>query len=151
MKKAIAWMSAGVLSLGYALAAQGNEMSGATEKAVAALEEQWAQAQRTNNIDMESPMLAEKFAVTESDGSVTDRQQFIANERATKYTSVTIEDLQVTAFHDTAVARALITYKGTDQKGQPIDSHDRWTDTWAKMPDGKWQCVASAGSPMRKK
>jgi len=33
--------------------------------------------------------------------------------------------------------------KGTDGKGKPFDDHSNWTDTWVKMPNGKWQCVAS--------
>jgi ketosteroid isomerase-like protein len=39
--------------------------------------------------------------------------------------------------------------KGTDEKGKPMDVHARWTDTWAKMSDGKWQCVASHGSSIK--
>jgi hypothetical protein len=33
--------------------------------------------------------------------------------------------------------------KGTDSKGKPFNDHSSWTDTWIKMPNGKWQCVAS--------
>jgi len=25
----------------------------------------------------------------------------------------------------------------------------RWTDTWVKMPNGKWQCVATQASPLK--
>jgi ketosteroid isomerase-like protein len=27
-----------------------------------------------------------------------------------------------------------------------MDSHERFTDTWVKMPDGTWQCVAKHSS-----
>ena len=84
------------------------------------------------------------------DGKVTDRAQAIANEKATKYTVAKIEDLKVTAFGDTAIARVLLTYKGTDPRGKALDAQSRWTDTWVKMPDGKWQCVASHGSNVKK-
>lgn len=149
MKKTMAWMLAGTLSLGCALIAQASEMSGATEKAVTALEQQWAQAQRENNTEMEASLLAEKFAAIDTDGKNFDRAQFIADEKATKYASVNVEELQVTEFGDTAVARALITYKGIDPKGKAFKSHARWTDTWVKMPDGKWQCVATHGSNVK--
>ena len=33
--------------------------------------------------------------------------------------------------------------KGTDPSGKPNDEHTCWTDVWVKMPNGKWQCVAS--------
>jgi ketosteroid isomerase-like protein len=148
MKRTMAWILAGASSLGCAALVQAHEMTGATEKAVAALEEQWAKAQSENNVEMQIPLLADKYASTDTDGKVIDRAQAIAEQRATKYSSANIEDLQVTAFGDTAIARVVITYKGTDPKGKPIDSHARWTDTWVKMPGGKWQCVASAGSPM---
>jgi ketosteroid isomerase-like protein len=149
MKKTMAWMLAGTLSLGCVLIAQASEMSGATEKAVAALEQKWAQAQRENNTEMEAPLLAEKFVAIDTDGKSSDRAQFIADEKATKYTTVDVEELQVTVFGDTAVARALITYKGIDPKGTAFNSHSRWTDTWVKMPDGKWQCVATHGSNVK--
>ena len=110
MKKTMAWMLAGTLSLGCALIAQAGEMSGATN---------------------------------------SDRAQFIADEKATKYTSVNVEELQVTVFGETAVGRALITYKGIEPKGKAFISHSRWTDAWVKMPDGKWQCVATHGSNVK--
>jgi hypothetical protein len=31
-----------------------------------------------------------------------------------------------------------------------MDEHERWTDTWVKMPNGSWQCVASHGSEIKK-
>jgi ketosteroid isomerase-like protein len=30
-----------------------------------------------------------------------------------------------------------------------MDVHERFTDTWVKMPNGQWQCVASHGSPVK--
>jgi hypothetical protein len=39
--------------------------------------------------------------------------------------------------------------KGTDEKGKPLDLNERWTDTWVKMPSGKWQCVASQASSIK--
>jgi ketosteroid isomerase-like protein len=149
MKKPITWILAGALSLGCALMAQAGETSGAAEKAVAALEQKWAQAQRENTTELEAALLAEKYVSINPDGKVSDRTQFIADETATKYTTANVEDLKVTAFGDTAIARVLLTYKGTDSKGKALDAHSRWTDTWVKMPDGKWQCVASHGSNVK--
>ena len=31
-----------------------------------------------------------------------------------------------------------------------LSSPERWTDTWVKMPGGKWQCVGSHSSTAKK-
>jgi len=56
--------------------------------------------------------------------------------------------LKVTAFGNAAVVTGTWRGKGTEG-GKPIDAHERWTDTWVKMPSGKWQCVASHSSAMK--
>ena len=150
MKKTMAWMLASALSLSCAALAQAHEMSGATEKAVAALEEQWAQAERANNYEAAAPLLADKFMLVDPDGKTYNRTETIAGGKATKFISVAPEDMHVTVFGNTAIARAAWKSKGTDPDGKPFDSHSRWTDTWVKMPDGKWQCVASHGSDVKK-
>jgi uncharacterized protein (TIGR02246 family) len=148
MKKNLALFLMGILSLGCAALAQA-QAPGATEKAVAALEEKWAQAQRTHNVDTEASLMAEKYVSTGVDGNVSNRTQSIAEEKATKYSSVEIVGIQVTAFGDTAIASVEMKAKGTDPKGKPFDSHSRWTDTWVKMTGGEWQCVASHGSNVK--
>jgi len=50
---------------------------------------------------------------------------------------------------ETAIATGGSKAKGTDASGKPMDEHVRWTDTWVKMPSGKWQCVASHVSPVK--
>ncbi len=119
------------------------------EKAVAALEQQWLQSQKTNNVDLVAPLLADKFVSTSSDGKVNNRAQELADAKATKYTSMEYEDVKVTVFGDTTIATGGSRSKGTDALGKPMDMHSRWTDTWVKMPSGKWQCVASHVSPIK--
>jgi len=150
MNKFMARVLVGALSFSPALFAQAHDASGATEKAIAALEEQWAQAERTNNVELEAPLLAEKLVWIDIDGSVMDRTKLLAEGKATKYTSGEIQDLHVTVFGDTAIARYAYKVKGTNPKGKAFESLHLWTDTWVKMPDGKWQCVASIGSPLKK-
>jgi hypothetical protein len=38
---------------------------------------------------------------------------------------------------------------GIDKRGRVLDIHERWTDTWVKMPNGRWQCVASHASAIK--
>jgi len=51
---------------------------------------------------------------------------------------------------DAATRTLQLIGKGTDSKGKPMDDTERFTDTWVKMPGGKWQCVASQGSAIKK-
>jgi ketosteroid isomerase-like protein len=107
------------------------------------------QSQKTNNPDLVVPLLADKFIGTGVDGKITDKTQAIAEAKATKYTSMEYEDVKVTVFGNAAIATGASKAKGTDASGKPMDEHVRWTDTWVKMPSGKWQCVASHVSPIK--
>lgn len=149
MKNIRMWFLLGLLSVGSAAWSQAPQSGGGTEKAVAALENQWLQAQKTNNPDLVAPLLADKFVSTGSDGKFTDKAQALADQKARKYASAEYENVHVTVFGDTAIATGGYTGKGTDASGKPFDEHERWTDTWVKMPGGKWQCVATQASPMK--
>jgi len=138
----------GLLSLGSAAWSQA-QTTGGTEKSVAALEQQWLKSQKTNNPDLVAPLLADKFISTGSDGKVTGKAETLATAKATKYDSAEYEDVKVTAFGTTAIATGGFKAKGTDASGKPLDTHERWTDTWVKMSNGKWQCVASHESPVK--
>ena len=54
------------------------QTTGETEKAVAALELQWLQSQKTNNPDLLAPLLADRFVSTGSDGKVSSKADTIA-------------------------------------------------------------------------
>src|SRR5450631_2218979 len=149
MKNTRVWCLLGLLSLGSAAVSQAQQTSGGTEKAVAALENQWLQSQKTNNPDLVAPLLADKFVYTDSSGTVENKVQTLADAKATKWASAEYENVQVTVFGDTAIATGGFKGKGTDPSGKPFDEHERWTDTWVKMPNGKWQCVATQASPIK--
>jgi uncharacterized protein (TIGR02246 family) len=150
MDRRIIYSLIGLVSLGAALASQAQAPMGETEKAVAALERQWMESQKTNNAELLAPLLAEKFVSTGTDGKVTNKAQTLADAKATHWTSVAYENLEVVAYGDAAVATGVYVAKGTDSKGKPMDEHERFTDTWVKMADGKWQSVASHGSTIKK-
>ena len=150
MRIKLTWCFLGLLLLASAVWSQAQATAG-VEQAVAALEQKWLQSQQTNNPDMVAPLLADKFVNTGSDGKVTDKAESLATAKATKYSSVAYDNLKVTAFGDTAIATGDFNAKGTDPEGKPLDVHERFTDTWVKMPNGQWQCVASHGSPVKSK
>ena len=136
-----------VLSLlSSSLWAQANK----AEQAVAALEQTWLQSQKTNNPDLVVPLLADSMVETTADGKVIGKAQAIAMSKAMTYTSADYHDVKVTVYGDTAVATGGFAGKGADSEGKPFDSNERWTDTWVKMPNGKWQCVATHASAVKK-
>jgi ketosteroid isomerase-like protein len=145
MKRRLMWCSLALVLLASAAWAQG----GGTEQAVAALEQKWLQGQQTNNPDLIAPLLADKIVDTSSDGKVVDKAGALAMAKAMKYSSAEYSDVKVTAFGNTAIATGGFTGKGTDASGKPFDANERWTDTWMKMPDGKWQCIATQATPVK--
>jgi ketosteroid isomerase-like protein len=148
MKRSLTWSVLGLVVLASAVWSQAQETAG-TEQAVAALEQKWLQSQKKNNPDLVAPLLADKFINTAIDGKVTNKAESLANAKAIKYDSVAYDDLKVTVFGDTAIATGTFKAKGTDASGKPLDALERFTDTWVKMSNGKWQCVASQGSPVK--
>jgi ketosteroid isomerase-like protein len=149
MKIAFAWCVWGFLALSNVTISRAEGSSGDIEKAIAALEQKWAQAETANNADLIAPLIADKFIITESDGQAMDRAAFLADERSNQYSSSEIDDLKIRVFGDTAIATYALRQKYTS-KGKAFDTHVRETDTWVKMPSGAWQCVASHGSKIKK-
>jgi hypothetical protein len=149
MRNVKLWCLLGCLSLGSVLVSQAQQTGGATEKAVLALENQWLQSQKTNNPDLVAPLLADKIVGTGSDGEVTNKTQMLVEAKGRKYASAEYEDVKVSVFGNTAIATGSFKGSGTDPSGKSFNDHDRWTDTWVKMPDGKWQCVATHDSPIK--
>ena len=139
----------GFLSLGSVAWSQAQPVSGGIEKAIVALENQWLQAAKTQNPDLIAANYDDRFVDTDSSGKLISKAQAGAELKATKFASAEYENVQVTVFGDTAIAAGGFKAKGTDSKG-PFDIHERWTDTWVKMPSGKWLCVASHSSPIAK-
>jgi ketosteroid isomerase-like protein len=144
-----AWGLLGLLTLGGIAWSQAQQTGGEPEKTITALENRWLQSYKTNNPDLIAPMLADKFVSTGSEGKLMTKAESLAEAKATKNTSADYENVQVTVFGDAAIATGGYKGKGTDGSGKPFDVHLQWTDTWVKMPNGKWQCVASQDTPIK--
>jgi len=117
---------------------QSQQTGAAPDKAVAALEDQWLQSQKTNNVDLLAPLLADKFVYTNGDGKLLDKAATLADAKATKFGSVSYEKVQIVVSQGTAIAT-----------GKAFDARFRYTDTWSKMANGKWLCVASQVTPIK--
>jgi len=146
VKRSLMWCLVILVSV---VSAAWSQSGGGTEKNIKDLEQTWLQSQKTNNPDLVAPLLADKFVGTSTEGKVRDKAASLAEAKATKYNTVEYPDLQVTVFGDTAIATGGFKATGTDSSGKPMDVNERFTDTWVKMPGGKWQCVASQSSPVK--
>jgi ketosteroid isomerase-like protein len=95
-------------------------------------------------------LVAERFINTEYDGEVSDKTKFLSDikDPLFKPTVASIQNVKVNLFGETAVITGVYRTKGTYQ-GKPYDHVGRFTDTWISE-NGKWQCVASHTSLLKK-
>jgi uncharacterized protein (TIGR02246 family) len=138
-----------LLCLLVVISLAGIAWSQSTEQAVAALENKWLESQKTNNPDLIAPSFADNIVSTTAEGKTQNKSEMLAEAKATKYHSAEYEDVKVTVYGDTAIATGGFKANLTDPSGKTADVHDRWTDTWVKMPNGEWQCVATQTSPLK--
>ena len=134
-----------VLSAGAVALAQGG-----VEKALMDLEQQWVKAQLASNGEALAPLLAANFVSLQSDGMLQTKAAYVATTTGkAKWQVSSVSDMKVQVHGDSAVVTGIWTGKGTDAAGKAIDGKERYADTWVKMPDGKWQCVASASAAIK--
>ena len=103
-----------MLSFGSAALSQDSTAGNGTEKAIAALEQQWLQSQKTNDPGLVAPLLADKFVNTARDGKVTSKAESLAAAKATKYEAVAYDDVKVATFGRAAIATGDFKARGTD-------------------------------------
>lgn len=114
------------------------------------MERLWNEAQVNRDARALDAMLGANFVNTEYDGEVSDRATFLAGIRDPQFNlaSLTIQDTKVSMYGDSAVVTGTYRTKGT-YLGKPYEHVGRFTDTWV-FADGRWQCVASHTSLVKK-
>jgi ketosteroid isomerase-like protein len=138
-----AWCLLGLLALAGVMPVQAQDKGDAVSKAILVMENQWLDADKSNNVAVLASLLADKYVATSSSGKLEDKAKTLDDVKTRKYKSTEYEDVQVAVFGSTAIARGGVKSSGTEADGKPFTEHLRWTDTWVKMPGGKWQCVAT--------
>ena len=91
--RTLAWCIAALLLFALPASAQKESAAGGTEKAVAALEQQWLKAQQTSNPDLLAPLLADGFTDTSSDGKVFGKTEALAAIKGSKYDTAEYTDV----------------------------------------------------------
>jgi hypothetical protein len=114
------------------------------------LEHLWNEAQVHRDERALEGMIADSFSNTEWDGEVSERGKFLADIKDPKFKPdlVTIQDVKVNLYHNAGVVTGSYHTKGS-YNGKPYDHLGRFTDTWV-FEDGKWECVASHTSLLKK-
>jgi hypothetical protein len=79
-----------------------------------------------------------------------NKAQFLVDSKDLSYAPsvMTNSDVRVFVYENAAVVAGTYHAKGLN-KGKPFDHYGRFTDTWVYM-NGKWLCVASHTSPLKK-
>lgn len=147
------FLAAGVMvlmSVAVGMAEQAGAKPGSpVAKALIDLEQQWVTASKASNGDALAALLSDDFVALDSDGSMHNKAAVVARTKKAKWATNEIADLKVMLHGDSAIVTGSWTGKGTDGNGKTVNATERWTDTWVKMADGKWRCVASASAPLK--
>ena len=95
-------------------------------------------------------LIGAAFVNTEYDGEVSDKAKFLADIKDPQFnlSNLSIQDLKVNMYADSAVVVGIYKTKGSYQ-GKPYEHIGRFTDTWI-FDTGKWECVASHTSLLKK-
>jgi ketosteroid isomerase-like protein len=120
------------------------------ESKLLVLERLWNEAQVHRDSSALDALVSSRFVNTEWDGEISDKQRFLADIKDPRFkpTIANIQDVKMNFFGDTAVVTGVYHTQGTYQ-GKPYDHVGRFTDTWV-LDLGKWQCVASHTSLLKK-
>jgi ketosteroid isomerase-like protein len=137
-----------LLALAHSFAQNSKDDSQETKLLV--MEHLWNEAQVNHDARALESMIAGKFVNTEYDGEVSDKAKFLADIKDPQFslTNLTIQDVKVNMFADAAVVVGMYRTKGLYQ-GKPYEHFGRFTDTWV-FTEGRWQCVASHTSLLKK-
>ena len=137
-----------VFSIGQASAQKSRDDSQETKLLV--MEHLWNEAQVNRDSRALDGLIGSAFVNTEWDGEISDKSKFLADIKDPQFkpTSLTIQDLKVSMYADSAVVVGIYHTKGTYQ-AKPYEHWGRFTDTWV-FTEGRWQCVASHTSLLKK-
>jgi ketosteroid isomerase-like protein len=122
----------------------------ADESRILALENAWNQAQLHHDAAALEDLLPNTFIYTDYDGTVMNKEQFLADLKDPSYQAslVANEDVRVFTYNGAAIVVGTYHTKGK-YKGRPFEHWGRFTDTWV-FENGLWQCVASHTTLVKK-
>ncbi len=131
------------LALACSLFPQNISRAQGDETKIIALENLWNQMQVSHDADAMGSMLDSDFVLTDYDGTVFNKRQFLATirDKSTQLTVEVSENMKLYRHGDTVIVIGSTREKGTE-KGKSFSHVGRFTDTWIKK-DSQWLCIAS--------
>jgi len=106
---------------------------------LAALNRDYIRSVQHGDVRRFDEILAEDFLCSNSDGSLVDKKQFLAQTaRPVTISGLTAEDVKVRILGDVAIIHARTSYTTADGEQR----NGRYTDVWARR-DGKWLAVSA--------
>jgi ketosteroid isomerase-like protein len=119
------------------------QTTSADEGRILALETAWNHAEQDKDVAALDQLLAPQLVYIDYDGSISTKQEFLANVKSEGLSpeQITNDQQAVHVFGDCAVVTGIYREKGIN-KGKPYNRRGRFTDTWVKV-NNTWQCVAS--------
>lgn len=131
-------------------AAAQNSKDDSQQTKLLVMEHLWNEAQINRDARALDFMIGRDFVNTEYDGEVSDKAKFLADIKDPQFNlaTLTIQDLKVNMYADSAIVVGVYHTKGTYQS-KAYEHWGRFTDTWV-FTEGRWQCAASHTSLLRK-
>jgi len=104
-----------------------------------ALNRDYIQSVQDGDVQRFEEILADDFLCSNPDGSLVDKNQFLAQTaRPVTISGLTAEDVEVRIIGDVAIIHARTSYTTADGEQR----NGRYTDVWARR-DGRWLAVSA--------
>lgn len=123
--------------------AQTNSGMRGDEGTILVLENAWNKAEMNKDGQALDELLANSLVYVDYDGSLMDKDQFVASAKNSTVQSLQLvnDNVHVHTYGDSAVVYGVYHEKGVE-KGRSYTRNGRFVDTWVKVSN-TWQCVAS--------
>ncbi len=107
--------------------------------ALTALNRDYIHSVQHGDVQRFDEILAEDFLCSNPDGSLVDRDQFLAQTaRPVTISGLAVQDVKIRIFGDVAIIHARTSYTTADGEQR----YGRYTDVWARR-SGKWLAVSA--------
>jgi ketosteroid isomerase-like protein len=107
--------------------------------ALTALNSDYIRSVQHSDVQRFDEILAEDFLCSNPDGSLVDKNQFLAQTALpVTISGLSVEDVQVRILGDVAIIHARTSYITADGEQR----NGRYTDVWARR-DGRWLAVSA--------
>ena len=114
------------------------------EGRIIALESAWDQAEQNKDATALANLLADNIVYVDYDGSISTKQQLLAEVKSPDVVGEQINNEGVTVHmhgNNVAVSTGIYRDRGIE-KGKPFSRRGRFTNVWLNQ-NGKWECIAS--------